>query len=194
MGCLMGERSLPKPLQGRGCVPPKYFFLSKRASLSCEKGVSLHWREPFFTPTKRPLYLQTMVFTPLSITSLRSVTAGSERGRGCSWVGGEAFSWVKKGVSFCVFPCSFRNSVSLSGSVPFVYSVLKIPQQRTYWCFSTTEVITFLNCELCTLNQRRALGGTHPLPWRGLGRLSFICKRNCFTYNLCLFNKNGGGK
>ena len=33
----------------------------------------------------------------------------------------------KKGVSFCVFPCSFRNSVSLSGSVPFVYSVLKMP-------------------------------------------------------------------
>ena len=33
----------------------------------------------------------------------------------------------KKGVSFCVFPCSFRNSVSLLGSVPFVYSVLKMP-------------------------------------------------------------------
>jgi len=31
------------------------------------------------------------------------------------------------GVSFCVFPCSFRNSVYLSGSVPFVHSVLKMP-------------------------------------------------------------------
>ena len=54
----------------------------KRRSSRLEKGVSLHWREPFFTPTRRPLYLQTAVFTPLSITSLRSVTAGSERGRG----------------------------------------------------------------------------------------------------------------
>ena len=57
----------------------------KRRPSRLEKGVSSHWREPFFTPTKRPLHLQTAVFTPLSITSLRSVTAGSERGRGCSW-------------------------------------------------------------------------------------------------------------
>ena len=102
--CLQVKESLPKPLRRRGCIPPKYSFLSKRASLSCEKGVSSLWREPFFTPTKRPLYLQTMVFTPLSIrrgaggeaflylqtmvftplsiTSLRSVTVGSERGWG----------------------------------------------------------------------------------------------------------------
>ena len=118
--CLQVKESLPKPLRRRGCVPQKYSFLSKRASLSCEKGVSSLWREPFFTPTKRPLYLQIMVFTPLSI----------RRG-----VGGEAVVGLgvrllvesKKGVSFCVFPCSFRNSVSLSGSVPFVYSVLKMP-------------------------------------------------------------------
>ena len=80
--CLQVKESLPKPLRRRGCIPPKYFFLSKRASLSCEEGVSSLWREPFFTPTKRPLYLQTIVFTPLSITSLRSVTVGSERGWG----------------------------------------------------------------------------------------------------------------
>ena len=102
--CLQVKESLPKPLRRRGCIPPKYFFLSKRASLSCEEGVSSLWREPFFTPTKRPLYLQTIVFTPLSI--------------------------------------------------------------------------------------RRGVGGEAVV---GLGeRLSFICKRNCFIYSLCLFNKNGG--
>ena len=77
--------------------------LRKRPS-RLQKGVSSLWREPLFNLTRRPLYLQIMVFTPLSIrrgvggeaflylqtavftplsiTSLRSVTAGSERGRG----------------------------------------------------------------------------------------------------------------
>ena len=32
-----------------------------------EKGVSLCREEPLFTSKKRPLYLQTIVFTPLSI-------------------------------------------------------------------------------------------------------------------------------
>ena len=32
-----------------------------------EKGVSSYSREPFFNMKKRLLYLQTMVFTPLSI-------------------------------------------------------------------------------------------------------------------------------
>ena len=95
--------------------------LRKRPS-RLQKGVSSLWREPFFTPTKRPLYLQTMVFTPLSITSLRSVTAGSERergfpsfannglhsplhsergwGRGCSWAGGEAVVGLGERLSF----------------------------------------------------------------------------------------------
>ena len=108
------KEGLPKPLRRRGCIPPKRFFLSKRASLSCKKGVSLPRREPFLVLKKRPLYfqltvftplsirrgdggeaflyLQIIVFTPLSITSLRSVTAGSERGRGCSWVSGEPVS------------------------------------------------------------------------------------------------------
>jgi len=61
-----------------------------------------------------------MVFTPLSI----------RRGAGGEAVVGLVVRLLvesKKGVSFCVFPCSFRNSVSLSGSVPFVYSVLKMP-------------------------------------------------------------------
>ena len=61
------KESLPKPLRRRGCIPPKRFFLSKRASLSCKKGVSLPRREPFLAPTRRPLYLQIIVFTPLSI-------------------------------------------------------------------------------------------------------------------------------
>ncbi len=74
------EEGLPKPLRRRGCIPPKRFFLSKRASLSCEKGVSLPRREPFFTPTKRLLYFQLTVFTPLSI----------RRG-----VGGEAFLYLQ---------------------------------------------------------------------------------------------------
>jgi len=71
-----------------------------------EKSVSSYRREPFLTSKRRPLhlqtmvftplsirrgvggeafpYLQTIVFTPLSITSLRSVTVGSERRRGFS--------------------------------------------------------------------------------------------------------------
>ena len=55
--------------------------LKERPS-AIEKGVSLFREEPLFTSKKCPLYLQTIVFTPLSITSLRSVTVGSERGRG----------------------------------------------------------------------------------------------------------------
>ena len=40
--------------------------LRKRPS-PFEKGVSLCRKEPLFTPKKRPLYLQSAVFTPLSI-------------------------------------------------------------------------------------------------------------------------------
>ena len=40
--------------------------LRKRPS-PIEKGVSLCRKEPLFTSKKRPLYLQTKVFTPLSI-------------------------------------------------------------------------------------------------------------------------------
>ena len=40
--------------------------LTKRPS-PLEKGVSLCRKEPLFTPKKRPLYLQSAVFTPLSI-------------------------------------------------------------------------------------------------------------------------------
>ena len=39
----------------------------KRRPSAIEKGVSSLCSEPFFTPTKRPLYLQIVVFTPLSI-------------------------------------------------------------------------------------------------------------------------------
>ena len=67
----------------------------------------------------------------------------SERGwgRGCSWAGGEAFLYLQ------------------------------------------TMVFT-------PLSIRRGVGGEAVV---GLGgRLSFICKSNCFIYSLCLFNKNGG--
>ena len=158
MGCLMGRKASPSPSEGGDVFPQSTsFYLKeplfhvKRAFLRYEESLSSHQRNaPFICKqwSSLPSPFGEGLVVRLLVES-------------------------KKGVSFCVFPCSFRNSVSLSGSVPFVYSVLKIPQQRTYWCFSTTEVITFLNCELCTLNQRRALGGTHPLPWRGLGRLSF---------------------
>ena len=40
--------------------------LTKRPS-PFEKGVSLCRKEPLFTPKKHPLYLQSAVFTPLSI-------------------------------------------------------------------------------------------------------------------------------
>ena len=40
--------------------------LKKRPSPS-EKGVSLCRKEPLFTSKRRPLYLQSAVFTPLSI-------------------------------------------------------------------------------------------------------------------------------
>ncbi|MUL27702.1 hypothetical protein F0475_05150 [Prevotella sp. A2879] len=40
--------------------------LRKRPS-PIEKGVSLCRKEPLFTSKKRPLHLQTIVFTPLSI-------------------------------------------------------------------------------------------------------------------------------
>ena len=130
--------------------------LRKRPS-RLQKGVSSLWREPFFTPTKCPLYLQTMVFTPLSIRRGAGGEAVVGLGVRLSFIckqwfslpspllpfgqwplvrrGGEAVVGLgvrllvesQTGVSFCVFPCSFRNSVSLSGSVPFVYSVLKMP-------------------------------------------------------------------
>ena len=43
-----------------------FLELTKRPS-RLEKGVSLCRKEPLFTSKRRPLYLQTIVFTPLSI-------------------------------------------------------------------------------------------------------------------------------
>ena len=99
------KESLPKPLRRRGCIPPKRFFLSKRASLSCEKGVSLPRREPFFNLTRRPLYLQIIVFTPLSI----------RRG-----VGGEAFLYLQTTV---FTPLSIRRG---DGGEAFLYLQLTV--------------------------------------------------------------------
>ncbi len=53
-----------------------------------EKSLSFYPKEPFFNVTKRPLYLQIMVFTPLSI----------RRG-----VGGEASSQIEKSLSLFLF-------------------------------------------------------------------------------------------
>ena len=58
-----------------------------------EKGVSSYSREPFLASKKRPLHLQTMVFTPLSI----------RRG-----VGGEAFPYLQTTV---FTPLSIRRGV-----------------------------------------------------------------------------------
>ena len=103
-----GGNSLPKPLRRRGCIPPKYSFLSKRASLSCEKGVSSLWREPFFTPTKRPLYLQTIVFTPLS----------TRRG-----AGGEALPYLQ---TIVFTPLSIRRGVG-GEALPYLQTIVFTP-------------------------------------------------------------------
>ena len=128
-------------------------FLAMKKAFPCHKeSLSSIGRNAFLELQKRPLYLQTIVFTPLSITSLRSVTVGSERGWGCSWVVVRLLVELYLGVSFCGFPCSVRNSVSPLGFVSSVYSVLKMPQQKTYWCFSTIELIIILNIGLWILN------------------------------------------
>jgi len=53
------------PLLWRG-LGRLLFKLRKRPS-RLEKGVSSYRREPFLASKKRPLHLQTIVFTPLSI-------------------------------------------------------------------------------------------------------------------------------
>ena len=77
--------------------------LRKRPSLF-EEGVSLQWKGRLFDVKKRPLYLQTIVFTPLSIRrggggealpylqTMVFTPLSIRRG-----VGGEAFSWIKEG-------------------------------------------------------------------------------------------------
>ena len=93
--------------------------LRKRPS-PIEKGVSSLWREPLFNLKRRPLYLQTMVITPLSIRrgvggeAVSSFTNNgvhsplhSERGWGwgCRWAGGEA---------------SFRKKEAFGGTHPLL--------------------------------------------------------------------------
>ena len=57
--------------------------LKKRPS-RFEKGVSLCREEPLLALKKRPLHLQTIVFTPLSIRRGDGGEAVDGRGRGCS--------------------------------------------------------------------------------------------------------------
>ena len=75
--------------------------LRKRPS-RLEKGVSSLWREPFFTPTKRPLHLQIMVFTPLSIRR----GAGGEAVVGL----GERLSFICKSNCFIYSLCLFNKN------------------------------------------------------------------------------------
>ena len=65
-----------------------------------EKSLSSYPREPFFNMKRRPLYLQTMVFTPLSI----------RRG-----VGGEAFPYLQ---TMVFTPLSIRRG---AGGEAFPY-------------------------------------------------------------------------
>ena len=70
--CPVGNGTICSPLCRKGD--------RREASSPFKEGVSSHQGEASFISTERPLCFQTLVFTPLSITSLRSVTAGSERG------------------------------------------------------------------------------------------------------------------
>ena len=67
-----------------------------------EKGVSSYRREPFFALKRRPLYLQIMVFTPLSI----------RRG-----VGGEAVPYLQ---TIVFTPLSIRRGVG-GEAFPYLY-------------------------------------------------------------------------
>ena len=67
-----------------------------------EKGVSSYRREPFFALKRRPLYLQIMVFTPLSI----------RRG-----VGGEAVPYLQ---TIVFTPLSIRRGAGGEASSLFV--------------------------------------------------------------------------
>ena len=67
-----------------------------------EKGVSSYRREPFFALKRRPLYLQIMVFTPLSI----------RRG-----VGGEAVPYLQ---TIVFTPLSIRRGDGGEASSLFV--------------------------------------------------------------------------
>ena len=68
----------------------------KRRPSAIEKGVSLCREEPLLASKKRPLYLQTMVFTPLSIRR----GAGGEAVVG---LGGEAFLYLQTQLFYIEF-------------------------------------------------------------------------------------------
>ena len=73
-----------------------------------EKSLSSYRREPFFNVKKRPLYLQIIVFTPLSI----------RRGDG-----GEAFPYLQ---TIVFTPLSIRRGVG-SEAVPYLQTMVFTP-------------------------------------------------------------------
>ena len=102
-GSMKGNSFSPSPSEG-GDVFPKYSFLSKRASLSCEKGVSSVMKESLLLHTNETLlfFCKQWVFTPLSIRRGGGVrlflickqwSSPPPFRRG---VGGEAFSWNQR--------------------------------------------------------------------------------------------------
>ena len=93
---------------------------SKRAVCSIKGGVPSHQREASFTSRKRPLCLQTILFTPLSIRRGGGGEAASLFKEGVSSYQGEASFISRKrplqseeGVSFFLFFCSLRTKLYL---------------------------------------------------------------------------------
>ena len=70
----------PSPSEGGDVFPQNASFYLKEPLLHVKRAFLRYEGEPFFTSTRRPLYLQIIVFTPLSI----------RRG-----VGGEAFLYLQ---------------------------------------------------------------------------------------------------
>ena len=115
---------------GRNTSPPseglgEAFSRIKETPFSNRKGRFFVMKRAFLHTNETP---------PLSANNSFHSPLHSERGRGrgCSWVVVRLLVELYLGVSFCGFPCSVRNSVSPLGFVSSVYSVLKMPQQRTY--------------------------------------------------------------
>ena len=117
----------------------------KRRPSAIEKGVSSLWKEPFFTPTKRSLYLQIIVFTPLSI----------RRG-----VGGEAFLYLQ---TMVFTPLSIRRGVG-GEAFPYlqimVFTPLSIRRGVGGEAFLYLQIVVFT-----PLSIRRGDGGEAVLLW-----------------------------
>ena len=129
-----GEEASPSPSEGGDVFPQSTSFYLKeplfhvrRAFLRYEESLSSHQRNaPFICKQwfSLPSPFGEGLGERLSFICKQWSSLPSPFGEGLVV---RLLVESKTGVSFCVFPCSFRNSVSLLGSVPFVYSVLKMP-------------------------------------------------------------------